>query len=76
MVRLACEIHSHMRGYIVVLAQPHFAPTDAQGRFRITGVPPGKHRLAMWHDRFKLAPVTVEVMAGKTAAVKLTATTR
>jgi plastocyanin len=71
-VRLACEIHQQMRGFVVVLAQPHFVVT-AGNRFHLEGVPPGTHRLALWHDRFTLEPVTVEVEAGRSTTVQLTA---
>ena len=68
-VRLGCEIHEHMRGYIVVLEQPHFVVTDAEGAFRIAAVPVGTHRLAVWHEKGKAEPVDVEVRAGAEASV-------
>ncbi|MHC5021939.1 MAG: cupredoxin domain-containing protein, partial [Planctomycetota bacterium] len=37
-VRLACEIHEHMKGFIVVLRHPHFATTDAKGAFTLGGL--------------------------------------
>lgn len=72
-VRLACEIHEHMKGYIVVLRHPHFATTNATGGFTLTGIPAGEHRIAVWHDAFKVDPVTVTVTAGKPVSVTLTA---
>jgi len=72
-VRLACEIHAQMRGYVVVLEQPHFTLTDGQGRFRLEGCPPGEHRVALWHDDCAAEPVAVRVEAGITATVKLVA---
>ncbi|MHC5019551.1 MAG: carboxypeptidase-like regulatory domain-containing protein, partial [Planctomycetota bacterium] len=72
-VRLACEIHEHMKGFIVVLRHPHFATTDAKGAFTLGGLPAGTHRIAVWHDTFKIDPVTVTVAEGKPATVTLTA---
>ena len=40
-VRVFCEIHSHMSAFILVFAHRYFATTDAEGRYRIDGVPPG-----------------------------------
>jgi plastocyanin len=49
-VRVFCEIHSHMSAFILVFAHRYFATTDAEGRYRIDGVPPGAYTLAVWND--------------------------
>ncbi len=49
-VRVFCEIHSQMSAWIRVFAHRYFATTDANGRFRIDGVPPGEYTLAVWND--------------------------
>ena len=49
-VRVFCEIHSHMSAFILVFAHRYFATTDAEGRYRIGGIPPGDYRLVMWYD--------------------------
>jgi plastocyanin len=50
LVRLRCEIHSHMHAVIVVLENRFFAVTDAQGKFAIKNVPPGKYQLYAFHE--------------------------
>ncbi|MGE0454913.1 MAG: carboxypeptidase regulatory-like domain-containing protein [Vicinamibacteria bacterium] len=49
-VRVFCDIHSHMSAWILVFAHRFFAVTDAQGRYRISGVPAGRYQLAVWTD--------------------------
>jgi plastocyanin len=49
-VRVFCEIHSHMTAFILVFAHRYFAVTDGVGRYRIEGVPPGAYTLAVWND--------------------------
>jgi len=49
-VRVFCEIHSHMSAYILVFAHRFFAVTDAEGRYRLETVPPGSYTLALWND--------------------------
>jgi plastocyanin len=49
-VRVFCEIHSHMSAYILVFAHRFFAVTDAEGRYRLEGIPPGSYTLALWND--------------------------
>jgi plastocyanin len=50
LVTLRCEIHEHMRGLILVLDTPHFVTTDADGRYRLVGLPPGRYTLKVWLD--------------------------
>jgi len=49
-VRLFCDIHSEMGGVILVLDTPYFTNADADGRFRIVGVPPGEYTAIAWHE--------------------------
>ncbi len=48
LVTLRCEIHEHMRGIILVLDTPYFVVTDADGNFRLTGLPAGRYVLKAW----------------------------
>ena len=50
MVRVFCEIHSHMSAFILVFAHRFFATTDAEGRYRIDNVPPGAYTIVAWND--------------------------
>lgn len=49
-VRVFCDIHSHMSAYILVFAHPYFAVTDEQGRYRIDNVPPGTYTVVAWNE--------------------------
>jgi plastocyanin len=49
-VRVFCEIHSHMSAFILVFAHRYFVTTDADGRYRIDDIPPGTYTLAVWND--------------------------
>jgi plastocyanin len=66
-VRVFCEIHSHMSAYILVFAHRYFAVTDAEGRYRIEGVPPGAYTLALWNDGAVRARRELRVEAGAAA---------
>jgi plastocyanin len=63
-VRVFCEIHSHMSAFILVFAHRYFAATDGEGRYRLEGVPPGVYALAVWNDGAVRARREVRVAAG------------
>jgi plastocyanin len=49
-VRVFCEIHSHMSAWVLVFNHPFFAATDDEGRYAIPNVPAGTYSLAVWHE--------------------------
>jgi plastocyanin len=49
-IRVFCDIHSHMSAFILVFAHRFFAVTSADGTYRIDGVPPGTYALSVWHE--------------------------
>jgi plastocyanin len=63
-VRVFCDIHSHMSAFILVFAHRYFATTDEGGAYRIEGVPAGSYRLVAWNDGQERELRTVEVPAG------------
>jgi hypothetical protein len=64
-VRVFCEIHSHMNAFILVFAHRYFAVTDAASRYRIDGVPPGEYRLVLWQDGREREVRTLRVLASE-----------
>jgi plastocyanin len=49
-VRVFCDIHSHMNAFVLVFAHRFFSATDDQGRYRIDRVPPGTYTVAAWYE--------------------------
>ena len=58
-----------MQAYIRVDDHPYHAVTDAQGNFRIEGVPPGTYTLELWHER--LGPLEQEVTIPETGTASI-----
>ena len=48
-VKLACDTHTWMRGWVYVFEHDAYAVTDATGKFRIDAVPAGSRRLRVHH---------------------------
>jgi plastocyanin len=49
-VRVFCDIHSHMNAFILVFSHPFYALTDADGRYRIDNVPGGTYGVIAWNE--------------------------
>jgi plastocyanin len=49
-VRVFCDIHSHMSAFILVFGHRFFSVTSAEGRYQIDGVPPGTYTLVAWNE--------------------------
>jgi plastocyanin len=65
-VRVFCDIHSHMSAFIVVFSHPYFATTDADGRYRIDNIPPGTYSVAAWYEGENRSTRQVAVSEGGT----------
>jgi len=60
-VRVFCDIHSHMNAFILVFSHPFFGLTDEEGRYRIENVPQGTYGVIAWNEgtSSEARPVTV-----------------
>lgn len=67
-VRLQCDTHPWMRGYVIVTNE-RAAVTGPDGRFQIDQVPPGAYDVRVWHERLKGAAQKITVAPGGTAEV-------
>lgn len=65
-VRVFCEIHSHMSAFVLVFAHRYFAVTDPDGAYRIDNVPPGDYNVFVWNESLPIDSrrVTVPEVGG------------
>jgi plastocyanin len=71
-VRVSCDIHPWMRGWIYVFDQPWFSVTDKQGRFNMNKVPVGRHRIFLRQPDIRYqAEQEIVVEAGKRTILNL-----
>lgn len=66
-VRVFCDIHSHMSAFILVFSHRFFAVTDDEGRYAIEDVPPGTYTVSVWNEAVKGESRSVTVPAGSAA---------
>jgi plastocyanin len=69
LVTLRCDIHEHMRALVLVLGTPYFTVTDKEGRFRLSGLPPGHYTLKAWVDSRTTREHPVDLQSGSTQHV-------
>lgn len=63
-VRVFCDIHSHMNAFILVFNHRYFAVTDTDGRYRIDEVPAGTYNVVAWNEGAASDPKPVTVTGG------------
>jgi plastocyanin len=71
-VRVFCDIHSHMNAFILVFSHPFFALTNAEGRYAIENVPPGTYNVIAWNEGVASDPTPVTVPDGAVAELDFT----
>lgn len=69
-VRLFCNVHYGMVGYILVMDTPFFARVDRYGRFQFDDVPAGRGTLTVWHERAE--PWQTEVVVPQSRGISVT----
>src|SRR5580765_99508 len=65
-VRVFCDIHSHMNAFILVFNHPFFSVTDGDGRYRIDNIPPGTYNVVAWNEGLTSEPRAASVPDGGT----------
>lgn len=60
-IRITCELHSWMTGWVVVAAHPFYAITGAEGEFAFDNLPPGQYKLQVWQERLGTVPANITV---------------
>lgn len=65
-VRIYCNIHPDMAASVVVVEGNAFSIVQADGSFRIAGIPPGQHEVHIWSDVAGEQVVTLTLAAGET----------
>jgi plastocyanin len=69
-LRVDCDLHSWMRGWVVVAEHPFYVVTNADGEFTFDNIPAGKYTLHVWHEI--LGRVSEEVTVAESGVRQVT----
>jgi plastocyanin len=72
MLPVRCNNHPWMSSFINVAPNPWFAISNADGRFTITGIPPGTYTLAAIHEKLGEQDIQITVPAKSAAQASFT----
>ena len=70
-VRVYCDIHSHMSATILVFQHPYFSVPDDDGNFVISSIPEGSYKIVLWYGRDVAERRAVSVRAGESMIINL-----
>jgi high-affinity iron transporter len=64
-VQIVCDVHTHMRAFVVVSASPWIAACREDGRFHFRDVPEGRYVVRVWHEMGTPLTRPIEVKGGR-----------
>jgi len=68
MFQVKCDVHGWMTAYVGVFANPFFSVSGADGKYKISGLPPGNYEIEAWHEKLGTQTAKVTVAAAKPGA--------
>jgi len=68
-IDVVCNVHPWMHAYAVVVDHPFVAITGTDGKFTISGLPPGKYTLEAWHPTLGTRTLDIRIGTGAKATV-------
>jgi hypothetical protein len=68
MMPIKCNQHPWMKMYLNIMNTPYFAVTGPDGKFTITGLPPGTYTISAVHEKFgeRLQTITLGAKQNQT----------
>jgi plastocyanin len=63
-IRIYCDIHTHMNAVILVLENSYFTSPDDSGYYSIPDIQPGNYTVNFWYGRNLVESRTVEIKSG------------
>jgi hypothetical protein len=71
-IRVNCNVHPWMRGYLFVFRHPFFAVTTKTGDFTLSGLPPGNYTIEAWQEHYGVQDQVVTIGPKETKKIAFT----
>lgn len=71
-VKVFCQIHSHMSAVVRVFDHGWFTIPDDAGSFVIDGIPAGERTVVAWHERIGESRDRITIRPGQTTQIRFT----
>jgi plastocyanin len=73
-IKITCDAHAWMSGWLVIQDHPYYAVTDAKGQFLLEDIPPGDYEIKVWHEVLaeKVHPIRLSAKEQLSITVELT----
>ncbi|HYU34467.1 MAG TPA: carboxypeptidase regulatory-like domain-containing protein [Thermoanaerobaculia bacterium] len=65
MFLVKCDVHPWMNAYVGVFTNPFFSVSAKDGKYKISGLPPGTYEIEAWHEKLGVQTAKVTVAANK-----------
>ena len=73
---MQCGFHPYMESWALVADHPYYAIADHEGRFELSGIPPGTYQVKVWHPYVRediVQTITIEPNKQTSIALKVEA---
>ena len=64
-IKIFCDIHAHMRAYVISVDTPYFSRLDARGEYEIRNLPDGRYRMEIIHPMLDTYSREIELEGGE-----------
>lgn len=71
LVKVHCNVHHPMQADILVMDSPWYAMVDANGNFRLAGLPDSTGKLIVWHPRSRGVVIDIAAETSDTGTITL-----
>ncbi len=68
-MKVECDQHEFMHGFVFVDKNPYYTIVSEDGRFVIDGIPSGSYKVLAWHGTLGVQEASVEIAGGGSAEV-------